>query len=74
MESDLIFGPVRTALTRSRGRLPIIEQATGVPVSTLYKIVQGATPNPGVLTVEKLYRYFLATEPDLLKQEASRVQ
>ena len=39
-----------------------IAKATGVPYSTISKISQGYTPNPGVLTVQALANYFSEAE------------
>lgn len=47
-------------LTASKRTWPKIAAASGVPISTLRKIAQGHTKNPGIKHVEALARYFAA--------------
>ena len=42
----------------NKGRLKDIALATGVPYSTISKIRQGKTPNPGINVVQALADYF----------------
>ena len=40
-----------------------LASGSGVPVSTLWKIRIGATPNPGIETVRKFFHLLPATPP-----------
>lgn len=49
---------VLSRLENCRGDWKSIAEKTGVPYSTLTKIAQGHTENPGVQHVQKLANYF----------------
>ena len=46
------------SLSSCRGRWPDVSEASGVPVSTVRKIAQGVSKDPGVKTVQRLLDYF----------------
>jgi predicted transcriptional regulator len=56
MEPTLLDGIV-FRLQEFKGRWPEVAEGSGVPVSTVRKVAQGRTKNPGVDTVEKLWKY-----------------
>lgn len=47
-------------LDASKGRLPTVAEASGVPYRTLQKISLRQIRDPGVTTVQKLYDHFSA--------------
>jgi hypothetical protein len=49
-------------LDASKGQLPTIATASGVPYRTLQKISFRTVKDPGVSTVQKLYDYFRAAD------------
>lgn len=53
-----ILDQVKSLLAASRGRWPEVAEASGVPVSTVRKIAQGVSKDPGILTVQRLLDYF----------------
>jgi predicted transcriptional regulator len=53
-----ILEQVKIKLTESRGRWPEVAANSGVPVSTVRKIAQGVSRDPGVQTVQRLLDYF----------------
>lgn len=53
-----ILDQVKNKLAEIRGRWPDVAAASGVPVSTIRKIAQGVSKDPGVLTVQRLKDYF----------------
>lgn len=48
-----------------------VQTETGIPRSTLYKIMEGYIPNPGIKSIEPLYFHFLASEGRLLRKRAA---
>ena len=58
MSTESLLDFVRTRLSEQTGSWPLVARESGVPYSTVKKIALGETPNPGVITVEKLARYF----------------
>jgi len=52
---------VREELAADRKRWPEIAEATGIPFSTIKKIRYGEVSNPGVNTVETLYRFLIGS-------------
>lgn len=57
--SETLYFVIRN-LNEARGRWDCIERESGVSRRTFEKIVQGATRNPRIETVEKLAAYFRA--------------
>jgi predicted transcriptional regulator len=57
MKTD-ILGDLRTKLAGEKGRLGDVAKETGVPYSTMMKILQGATDNPRIRSVQRLVDYF----------------
>lgn len=55
---ETISSFVARKLGESRGTWPEVAAASGVPVSTIRKIAQGVTDNPGVNHIEALARHF----------------
>jgi transcriptional regulator with XRE-family HTH domain len=53
---------VRRRLRETRGLHKDIADQSGVPYHTITKISQGVTPNPGVLTVQRLADFFRRVE------------
>lgn len=53
-----IIDQVKSQLAANRGRWPEVASGAGVPVSTVRKIAQGVSKDPGVLTVQRLLDYF----------------
>lgn len=53
-----IIEQVKLQLAENRGRWPEVASGSGVPVSTVRKIAQGVSKDPGVLTVQRLLDYF----------------
>lgn len=53
---------VRTHLSARAVPLTEVSSGSGVPYETLKKIASGATPNPGVLHVQRLADYFQARD------------
>lgn len=53
-----ILDYVRARLNESKGRWNSIAKEVGLPMSTVQSIAHGETRNPGILTVEKLAKYF----------------
>lgn len=53
---------VLNALENNRGEWPAIAKGADVPYSTLQKIAQGQSKDPGVRTVQRLYDY-LSRQP-----------
>lgn len=49
-------------LESAKGRWSEVAEDSGVPKRTLEKIARQETKDPGVITVEKLYRYFKRRE------------
>jgi hypothetical protein len=47
-------------LAKNRGKHREIAKATGVPYTTIRNISQGVTPNPGVVSVQAIYNFFVA--------------
>lgn len=66
MEHEPILNYVLRRLAESRGRYKEIAERSGVPYSTLSKIAQRVTPNPGVLHVQALADYFRSAEPSVV--------
>lgn len=62
MHTETLLDYVLRRLDQSRGRHKDIAAASGVPYSTLTKIHQRVTPNPGVLHVQRLADYFRSLE------------
>jgi len=58
MKSETLLDYVLRNLEQNKGRHVEIATATGVPYSTLAKIYQGVTPNPGVQSIQALADYF----------------
>lgn len=57
--SETLYFVIRN-LNEARGRWDCVERESGVSRRTFEKIVQGATRNPRIETVEKLAAYFRA--------------
>jgi hypothetical protein len=55
--NDGLLNYVVGALAKRKGHWRAIGVASGVPYDTLSKIARGATPDPGVLTVERLAKH-----------------
>lgn len=53
-----LLDSVLSNLKKSRGNWREVAKGSGVPYDTITKIAQGQSPNPGVLTVQKLADYF----------------
>lgn len=53
-----ILEQVKRKLTASRGRWPEVSAGSGVPVSTVRKIAQGVSKDPGIQTIQRLLDYF----------------
>jgi predicted transcriptional regulator len=53
-----IIEQVKSQLSACRGRWPDVASGSGVPVSTVRKIAQGVSKDPGVRTVQRLLDYF----------------
>ncbi|MBN3004496.1 helix-turn-helix transcriptional regulator [Chromobacterium alkanivorans] len=53
-----LYQTVLQYLDSSRGRWPEVADGSGVPVSTIRKIAQRKSLDPGVRTVEALAAYF----------------
>lgn len=47
---------LKTRLETYKGQWPALSAESGVPVSTLRKVAQGAVKNPRIATVDKLSR------------------
>jgi len=62
MKSEPLLEYVLRNLDENKGRHAEIATATGVPYSTLAKIYQGVTPNPGVQSIQALADYFRAAK------------
>jgi hypothetical protein len=60
MEQSLLDFVV-AKLNDTRGSWPDVSAGSGVPRSTIERIANGDTQNPGVLQVEKLAHYFRCT-------------
>jgi len=60
MEQKPMLEIVVSALNEAKGGWKEIADASGVPYSTLCKIAQGATENPGIAHVQALYDHFRA--------------
>ena len=58
MNSEPILSFVLRRLAENKGRLREIASASGVPYSTVSKIHQRVTANPGVKAVQDLADYF----------------
>ena len=58
MKSEPLLEYVLRNLEQNKGRHVEIANATGIPYSTLAKIYQGVTPNPGVQSIQALADYF----------------
>jgi predicted transcriptional regulator len=57
-----LLSDVIARLQSARGHWPHISQQSGVPYWTIAKIVQGASKNPRINTIERLRRYFEETD------------
>ncbi|MDA8093401.1 MAG: hypothetical protein M0T84_05715 [Betaproteobacteria bacterium] len=53
-----ILNQLISDLHATKGRWPDVALESGVPVSTVRKIAQGVSADPGVGTVQKLLAYF----------------
>lgn len=53
-----ILDQVKTHLAANRGHWPEVAVGAGVPVSTVRKIAQGVSKDPGILTIQRLLDYF----------------
>ena len=53
---------VVAGLQARKGDWPAIAEQSGVPYDTISKIARGATPNPGVLTVQALAACLQSTD------------
>lgn len=62
MDNEPIFDYVLRRLGELKGHHRQVAADSGVPYSTLCKIVQGVTPNPGVKHVQALYDHLRAIE------------
>ena len=62
MENKSMLETVVAALNAAKGGWREIAEASGVPYSTLCKIAQRATENPGVAHVQALHDYFCAVK------------
>lgn len=62
MTDDSIHEFVIARLQASKGKWPSIAEASTVPYATLRKIATREVPNPGVVHIEKLARYFRAAD------------
>lgn len=62
MTTEPMLAYVLRRLSECKGEHKRIARATGVPYSTLTKIVQGTTENPGVRHVQALHDYLRGTE------------
>ena len=62
MMNEQILPYVLQRLDTNKGQLRQIAKATGVPYSTVSKIAQRVTPNPGVQSVQALADYFRSKE------------
>lgn len=60
MEQLPMLTVVIQRLAESKGNWQEIAEACGVPYSTLCKIAQGHTANPGIAHVQALYDHFHA--------------
>lgn len=58
MNTEPILDFVLRSLDANKGQHKEIADVTGVPYSTLAKIVQRVTPNPGVQHIQALADYF----------------
>lgn len=58
METQNLLDYVLINLEANKGRHKEIADASGVPYSTVAKIAQRVTPNPGVQSVQALADYF----------------
>lgn len=58
MKSESLLDYVLRNLEEKKGLHREIADATGVPYSTLSKIYQRVTPNPGVQSIQALADYF----------------
>lgn len=56
--SDSLLTYVVDRLQESKGRWPSVAEGSGVPLSSIHRIASGEAPNPGILNVEALARYF----------------
>lgn len=63
MNTD-ILSFVLHELEKNKGNHRQIAQASGVPYSTLTKISQGVTPNPGIQSIQALANFFLASKSE----------
>lgn len=52
------FAYVMRRLNETRGRWPDAAKGSGVPISTIRKIGQGQTDNPGAMHIDALAAYF----------------
>jgi predicted transcriptional regulator len=53
---DSMIATLRARLAQHKGRWPALAKRSEVPISSLRKIAQGHVKNPGVDTVDKLFR------------------
>lgn len=60
MDQQPMLAAVIQHLNAAKGRWQEVSDACGVPYSTLCKIAQGHTVNPGVAHVQALYDHFRA--------------
>lgn len=60
----------------SKAQVDALQKHSGVPVSTIYKIRYGLTPNPGYVTVNDLYAKLPAAEgePKLATRKRRKAQ
>lgn len=58
MKKQPLFDYVLDRLDANKGRHKEISETTGISYSTISKIVQRVTPNPGVLVIQALADYF----------------
>lgn len=64
-DTEPILTTVMRLLGASRGKLPEIAMASGVPYHTLVKIAQGTVTDPRVSTVQRLMDHFAKQERQL---------
>lgn len=62
MHTEPLLAYVLRRLEETKGQHKDIARDSGVPYSTLTKIFQRVTPNPGVLHVQRLADYFKALD------------
>ena len=59
MQTDILSFVLRE-LEKQKGNHRQIAKASGVPYSTVTKISQGVTANPGIQSIQALANFFLA--------------